>query len=138
MNHKASIYANPIIPGGLYYAKLIDLYVEREQSPYIWASLMLSPAYGEHAGALLSSILYVTPQSQTLVAKFKSTFCITGADTIGNYQQSIGLWGCVSVVPRTYLHDDFSCVVYVTQNRQMRQIADKLRNDEENGRLDWS
>lgn len=138
MNHKASIYANPVIPGGLYYAKLIDLHVEQEQSSYIWASLMLSPAYGAHAGAMLSSILYVTPQSQALVAKFKSTFRIVGADTLENYQESIGLWGCVSVVPRTYQHDDFSCIVYVTQNRQMRQIADKIKKDEDEGLLEWS
>jgi len=137
MNHKASIYANPIIAGGLYYAKLIDLHVEEQDSQYIWASLMLSPVYGENAGKILSSILYMTPQSQALVAKFKSTFHISGEDTLENYQQSVGLWGCVSVVPRTYQHEEFSCIVYITQNRQMRQIANKIKKDEEEGLLEW-
>lgn len=130
MNHKASIYANPVIPSGLYYAKLIDLYVEENDSPYIWASLMLSPAYGENAGKILSSILYMTPQSQTLVAKFKLTFRITGDDTLENYQQSIGLWGCISIVPCVYQHDEFSCVVYITQNRQMRLVVDRMKKME--------
>jgi len=138
MNHKASIYANPLIPGGLYYAKLIDLYVEEKDSSYIWASLMLSPAYGEYAGKILSSLLYVTPQSQTLVDKFKSTFRITGDDTLENYQQSVGLWGCVSIVPRNYQHEDFSCAVYVTQNRQMRYVAEKLQKAEQEGLLEWA
>ncbi len=92
MNYKASIYANPIVPACLYYAKLVDLHVEQEQSPYIWASLMLSPAYGENAGKIFSSILYVTPQSQTLVAKYKLIFSITREDILNNYQQAIGLF----------------------------------------------
>lgn len=116
----------------------MDLYVEENNAPRIRAPLKLSPTDVENADKIFSAVLYVTPQSQAFVAKFKSTIHIAGEDTLENYQQSVGHWGCVSIVPRKDQHEEFPCVVYVTQNRQMRQIVEQLQKAEKEGLLEWA
>ena len=56
MSRKSSIYANPVIAGGLYYCKLLDVYLETGEHPYVWARLLTGPAYGERSGIRLAAV----------------------------------------------------------------------------------
>ena len=120
MNHKASIYSNPVIPTGLYYAQLLDLDLDTSDSPYLWTCLALGEQYGAYSGTKLHSILYFTPKTEELVAKFKATFRIDEAHTLDEHLEALGRWGCVGVYESHYQNDEFLCVSFVRQNRQMR------------------
>ena len=137
MNYKASIYSNPVILTGLYYCKLLDLHLDTSDKPYLWSSLTTGEYYGAYSAVKLASILYLTPKTEELVAKFKATFRISGADDLDAYLDALGRWGCVSVMQRDYQSTEFSCVSFVRQNRQMQLTSVSLEKREQMGEKAW-
>ena len=140
MNHKASIYSNPSIPAGLYFAKLLDVHLEESDHPYLWASLLTGPAYGEYSGMKLSAILYLTPKSQELLNKFRTTFRVSGPHCPESYLDALGRWGCVSVFPSAHQMTEFSCVSFVNQNARMMFTSlslEKKEQKEEKAERGW-
>ena len=136
MNHKASIYSNTVMPSGLYYAKLLDLHIDTSDHPYLWSSLVTGSAYEAYADVKLSSIIYRTPKSEELIAKFKATFRIAG-DDLESYLEALGRWGCVSVSLHEYQGTEFSCVSFVRQNAQMRSTSISYEKREQMGEKAW-
>jgi hypothetical protein len=61
MNHKASIYSNPVIPAGLYYCKLLDIHLDTSDQPFIWTCFATGPSYGEWSNIELNSIFTSHP-----------------------------------------------------------------------------
>jgi len=137
MNHKASIYSNTVMPTGLYYAKLLDLHLDTSDHPYLWSSLMTGSAHEAYADVKLSSIIYRTPKSEELIAKFKATFRIAGADNLDAYLDALGRWGCVSVSEHEYQGTEFSCVSFVRQNAQMQSTSMSFEKREQMGEKAW-
>ena len=131
MNHKASIYSNPVIPAGLYYCQLLDLHLDISDQPYLWSSLLTGPSYGEYSEMKLASVLYLTPKSAELLAKFKATFRIVGEEDVESYLEAVGRWGCVSVFPKKYQCQEFSCVTFVRQNGLMQKTSRTLEEREQ-------
>jgi hypothetical protein len=144
MSHKSSIYSNPVIPAGFYNCKLLDLHLhidldasDTSDKPYLWSSLITGEYYGEYSGVTLASILYLTPNTEELVAKFKATFRISGAESEDDYLEALGRWGCVSVSPHEYEGTEFSCVSFVRQNSQMRATSISFEQRERMGEKAW-
>ena len=137
MNHKASIYSNTVMPSGLYYAKLLDLHLDNSDHPYLWTNLITGSAYEAYSDVKLASIIYRTPKSEELIAKFKATFRISGANDLESYLEALGRWGCVSVFLKEYECQEFSCVSFVRQNSQMRFTSFALEKREQMGEKAW-
>lgn len=137
MNHRASIYANPLILNGFYYAKLLDVHVETGEQPYLWASLLARSNSHDAADVRLSSIIYRSSKSEELLTKFRWTFRIED-DTIDAHLAALGRWGCVGVVTNTYQQQEYSAVIYIQQNLAMRNISRLLANREKMiGEPEW-
>lgn len=137
MNHKASIYTNPLIPANLYYCKLLDVHLDTSDRPFLWACLLTGPCYHEYSGLRLASIIYRSPKSEELIEKFRKTFRIED-DALEAHVAALGRWGCVSIFPREYQAEQFSCVGYVTQNPSMRGIARLLEERQQIiGGIEW-
>lgn len=98
---------------------------------------MTGPAYGEYSDTKLSSIIYRTPKSEELIAKFKATFRISGADDLESNLGALGRWGCVSISVHDYHSTEFSCVSFVRQNAQMQFTSMSLEKREQMGEKAW-
>ena len=138
MNHKASIYSNPVIPAGLYFCKLLDLHLDTSDRPFLWSNFVTGPAYGEHSDIKLASIIYRTPKSEEeLITKFKAMFRISAADDLESYLGALGRWGCVSISVHDYHSTQFSCLSFVRQNAQMQFTSSSLEKREQMGEKAW-
>jgi hypothetical protein len=135
MLNRSSIYGNRLFPPGLYYCKLLDCQVEHSSTGTVmWMLLRTGPSYGEFAGKLITSILYVSDKAAGLLAKFRQTFRITDEDDA----KAIGRWGCVSIIDNQYKGTQFSNVIYVNQNWNMQQSNLQLEEGEKQGLLEWA
>jgi hypothetical protein len=137
MNHKASIYSNPLIPPGLYYCKLLDIHLDTSDQPFIWTCLATGPNYGDFSNIKLNSILYNSLKSEELVAKLQATFRISDLNDPESCAEALGRWGCISVFPREWQCQEFSCVGFVRQNQGMRVTAGMLERREREGE-EWA
>lgn len=137
MNHKSSIYANPLIPTNLYFVKLLDVFLDASDKPYLWASVLTGPAYQECSGVPLASIIYRTERSEQLIGKFRLTFRIED-QSMESYLAAVGRWGCVSVFGKEYQGQQFSCISYVHQNPVMQKTSRLLEKREQIiGGIEW-
>jgi hypothetical protein len=112
MNHKASIYSNPVLPTGLYFCKLLDLHFDASDHPYIWSSLLTGPSYGEYSGTKLSSILYRTPSRNNCSQNSRPRSASQGLTTLNRISKP---WGAGAAY-------QFRCMTTNRRNSRVRVV----------------
>jgi hypothetical protein len=134
MRFPSTIYANPLIPHGYYWAKVTDLRIEHcgMERPRLWVELEIGPMHEEQRGLQLCSIIHPTAASVYFYSNFIHAFRISGM----NYLEAIGRWASVEVHPAEYQGTEYSAVKYTHQPVPLRVEALRIEQAEKEGRLD--
>jgi len=95
-----SVFDNPIIPNGYYYAKVLRIEAEPvldSKFPKLYIQLRLHPSYGLPEGTLFSAILFPTSKTYFHYKNFYNTYML--GQFTDALDTAIGHWGCVQIYP---------------------------------------
>jgi hypothetical protein len=120
----SSIYHNPQISPGYYYAKVIDLQTEPMAGymmPKVLVRLRLHSDHELGDNVILAAVVYPTPNAKFIYMNFLNTFLENHEVEINKIQNR---WGCIKVYPAKYGTTEYSAVQWIYQlPPAKRQIA---------------
>lgn len=128
-----SVFDNPIIPMGYYYAQVLRIEAEPVDGftfPKLHIQLRLHPGYGLPEGALFSAILFPSPKTYFHYKNFYNTFML--GQFTDALDKAIGHWGCVQIYPSIYAGVEYSAVRFVYQPMPIRMESWRLDREEIN------
>jgi len=130
MIDNATVFDNPLIPEGYYYAKIIA--VESEPSDYTFPKLLIEltihPMYGISDDAELSAIIHPTDRSYYHYKNFFNTYML-GVET-DEIDKAVGRWGSIQIVNSHFNDSQYSTVRFVYQPLQIRMESWRIGQDE--------
>lgn len=138
MIDKSTIYENPVIPQGFYFAKLIDLELEEvgAERPLIWAKLRIGPFYDNGAaGSILTAIIHPTEKADKYYLGFRQNFNLS--EEPPNYTKALSRWGCIWAYATTYKNTTYAAVRFCYQPIDIRLKAVEIRELDEEGKINW-
>lgn len=129
MPFPSTIYMNPVVPQGYYFAKVRNVMTERvtgADRPKIWVELELGPMYREHSGRRFCVIIHPSEKAGYIYVNFLNSFRVTGA----RYEEAIGRWASVELCPAKYEKTHYSAVRFCHQLRVIRRQCLRLEEVE--------
>ena len=129
----SSIYSNPVLPEGIYVAKVIGVENETFPTPAVYVKLRLGPDQKEASGKTMVAVVYDTEKGRPLLSKFRQTFRTFGKSD----SAAVGKWGCIGVFKNSYQGTKFGNVNFIDQKPLMRQKEAKYRMLDQHDSLDW-
>jgi hypothetical protein len=130
MINPCSIYRNPQIPSGYFYAKVIDLQTEPMEGyvmPKVLVKLKLHSDHGLGDNVVLSAIVYPTPKAKFFYMNFLNTFLTNDEVDVEKVKNR---WGCIKVYPTKYGQTEYSAVQWIYQLPPVKQQIAKIIADE--------
>ena len=133
MKFPSTIYANPIVEPGYYWAKCVDVVPEHcgAERPRLWIQLELGPMHEGAAGVRLCTILHPTPAARYFFVNFLNAYRVHGL----NYNEAIGRWASIQVYAAEYGATKYSAIKFTYQSLPLRIGAQRLERADAAGQL---
>jgi len=128
-----SVFDNPIIPNGYYYAKVLRIEAEPvldSKFPKLYIQLRLHPSYGLSEGTIFSSLLFPSPKTYFHYKNFYNTYML--GQFTDEFDKAIGQWGCIQIYPSILAGVEYSSVRFVYQPMPIRMESWRLDREETN------